>query len=967
MLIDNVMKYSDPLKYKLTLCKSNKEPISVLKEVANINHTVHITNPNELVFSVPYYVDEKVNPNFNKVKRGLYLILLELIQEEDDTVFFNEYYTITNPNLQSDDVEVANIECHSLEQEINRKNIQNYKGVKKFYRTSIEIGLYTPSEEYPTLQDFKDSGILNYIISHCPRWKIGTVDDDVAAKYRDVQIDERRALDYIINDLQTSLDCIFVFDTINCEVNVKKFENVGNDNGLLISDKNYIKTVEQNIDFNDITTKLVLRGKDELSINGLNPTGNGYIIDLSYFRNSNNMGQSLLDALDDYDTLIASKEGEFQTLLSDLDNYTTQKNTLDAELVTLQGELNALETTRDSQVGEDLTDINNQISVKETEITNKENEINTAQTNIDNTLTSISDLREIIKMESNFTTEQIIELDPFIKQDTFRDTSYIDAQELYDDGLKILDRSKQPPTEILIGITDIYNETDNIFCQVDWDKIRVGDIVTLDYPNFEIDIKVRLIGYTHDDESNALELLFSNKTRLNDPLEYQAEIQRNSINSSTSLDINRPVFDTAKQTESAFSKYINNVLDLAAQKAVAGSNQNIEFGERGLICKDTTNDLEQIRILNNLIALTKDGFKTADVAISPDGINARLIRGLIGEFATLAANQIVVGGSGETLSNDVLGDEVVKTTEQYNSVSINSIDGVKAEHSDGSFTQMNGDRFKAQHNDGSYTSMDGGGLQRFVPRPIYKEIQTTNDNTEDFVGKTMSDLENDHWVLGYRVAIESNQLNIGLGSGGSTVTKFFYTTKDSVILSFDYKTRVDNSDYWVALNGNQTSLPQSSTFTQHTIDVPNKGWNRITWVAGFDDGDEPELIIDNVLFETNLIELNEIDYSEEGVNYNYITHIGEGTTDEVYTNLTDYPEPTIVQLPEEFKGKQFKVFLTLKNLTQGSSAPILDAFVNVISYNYDAGTFIVEGGIVRGDEFGAYGVKGIDFTYLAIY
>ena len=47
---------------------------------------------------------------------------------------------------------------------------------------------------------------------------------------------------------------------------------------------------------------------------------------------------------------------------------------------------------------------------------------------------------------------------------------------------------------------------------------------------------------------------------------------------------------------------------------------------------------------------------TAKIALDPSkGIIAENITGQLGTFCTVAANQIVVGGEGETISDEVLG------------------------------------------------------------------------------------------------------------------------------------------------------------------------------------------------------------------------------------------------------------------------------------------------------------------------
>src|SRR5690606_20954538 len=126
----------------------------------------------------------------------------------------------------------------------------------------------------------------NYIISLVPSWSVGTVDEEINNKFRDLEIDAQSVLDFLLNKVQSTYDCVFEFDTINNEINVKKFSSIGLNKGLFISDKNYIKSLEQEINFDEVVTRLNLYGKDNMSIHSVNVTGQSYIDNLSFFRNT---------------------------------------------------------------------------------------------------------------------------------------------------------------------------------------------------------------------------------------------------------------------------------------------------------------------------------------------------------------------------------------------------------------------------------------------------------------------------------------------------------------------------------------------------------------------------------------------------------------------------------------------------------------------------------------------------------
>ena len=260
MLIDNILLYKKCPKYRLTLCKPNKEPIQVLEEAYEKIFTPNVVETDELVFSIPFKVANQINPNWELIK-GNYLIYLEQVLEEDDTVLLEQYFVIKNIINSSEDKEEKRVHCYSYEHLLTKKLIHSFKGVKKLYRTPAEIAAYVPDEMYPTLDDFLYSGILNYIISLVPSWSVGTVDEEINNKFRDLEIDAQSVLDFLLNKVQSTYDCVFEFDTINNEINVKKFSSIGLNKGLFISDKNYIKSLEQEINFDEVVTRLNLYGK----------------------------------------------------------------------------------------------------------------------------------------------------------------------------------------------------------------------------------------------------------------------------------------------------------------------------------------------------------------------------------------------------------------------------------------------------------------------------------------------------------------------------------------------------------------------------------------------------------------------------------------------------------------------------------------------------------------------------------
>lgn len=655
ILIDIMNIHNKCPHYELTLYKNTGEILGFIPEAFDIIYSANLTSPDELTFSLPFYLDDKtINPNFEKVKGKLLLRLEQVL--EGGTVILDKFFIITKANRQGNDNYIKNIECKSREHLLAGRNLKNFKGVKKIYRTTAEIAAFEPSELYSSEEEFVNSGILNHVISLCPSWSIGIIDEELNSKFRDIQIDTKSILDFLNNDCPMMFGGLFVYDTINMAISFKKVESIGINRGLFITEENFIKVYGEDIDFDECVTKLTLTGKSGLGINSVN-LGGGSILDLSYYKTLDHMNQDLIDAIDNYTALVSSKESEFEDLLEDLNTNTSLLATKTDELDIMNAALLLLEDTKDAliQQGESLTSINAEINAKLSEITTKQSEIDAVETSITTINNSINSLKNEIDMTNplNFTSEQLILLDQFIIEKEFNEPSFIDATELKNEGLSILSRINQPPIQVSL---DVISFLDVVDAQYTWNLFRLGDIINIQYSKFNINIELRLINFVHSPFDNSLQLTFSNKSKINDPNMLLQDILQNAISTNTTLNTNRSIYGQYVESgeQSQLLSYINSELDLAAQKAKAGKNQNIEIGPSGISCKDTTLSGEEIRILNNLIALTTDNWNTADVAITPQGINAKVIRGILGEFCTVRANQLIVGDEGETIPESLI-------------------------------------------------------------------------------------------------------------------------------------------------------------------------------------------------------------------------------------------------------------------------------------------------------------------------
>lgn len=650
-MLGDINKNLEVQPYQLILCKPDRTQIAILSEAYEFTYTSQFLGIDEIDFKIPYFVlqdHKKVkNPNWDKL-HGDYLVLIKQGTRE-------QYFIIDTPqNIGDEGTKEKVVHGFSLEYELGKKMVRSYQesdGKPKIVK----------------LYDYADpnKGIMNYLTT-LTSWSINYIDADLLNTWRSFQIDESTWLE-VAYEIQESFQCVFVYNTVNKSIDILPIERIGQNRGLFITEENYITKFDEEFKHDEIVTRLYPYGKDNLTIHEVNPTGEGYIEDFSFFRTSKYMSEGLLVALDNYDSLVVTKKGEFDGYLDDLNTYNTQLyGDGTSANIGLYGDLSLLQD--DMQIILDNIDLaikrgdntalatyNSQKSAKQMEIDNKKAEIDVVKTNIQTTNNNIINLKNQLSKEVNFTHEQIVELDFFIRERTWSDSNYYDVNELYNDAKKHLVKLSQPPIEFSLSLVDFLQI---VKCQHDWNKLRLGDIVNIQYSLFNTDIQVRLIAYTHDVDGANLQLTFSNKDSVDDPAVYLNEVLQQAVSTSTSLDMSRFKWDRSEDNQNMIRQILEGEWDSAKNRVLAGRNQEIILDDRGISLTDSTDPNSQLRMVNNVIAMTTDGWNSTKLAITPQGVFAERLIGQIiaGEnlIITNGSSNVVIDGNGLTVSGGAI-------------------------------------------------------------------------------------------------------------------------------------------------------------------------------------------------------------------------------------------------------------------------------------------------------------------------
>jgi hypothetical protein len=657
-----------PYKPQIFLCKPNKTIVAKLSEAYNVELTVKLGNINELIFDVPYELDYrnelKRNYNIDKVKER-YLINVKI-----GTVY-EEYFIINEIHESANSGEFKKIHAFSLGYELTDKLIRGYKCTSK-----------------------NASQVLTDVLSSTI-WSINYIDADFDLKYRSFEVSSKTVLDFVFEIAET-FKVLIVWDTVNRKINFYDYENIGVNKGLKIKYGKYLNTLDKNTKSDDMTTRLKVYGKDGISIQRVNPTGSNYIEDFSYFIYpfeekvySDYMTNDLCSAILTYNNLVDSVKGDFDTFLTQIEGYETTLTTLNTELVDLTAELmiilddidvaqangHNISTYIPSGYSVPLSTARNN---KQTEVDNKQDEIDSIQTNIDYINGLIIDLRNYIAIENNFTPALLAERNQFIIEKEWSDENYIDDKQLYQDALVKFEDIKRPQTSIEI---DIVNFLKVIEEQLNWDKLCIGDIITIEYEKLNINVEAKISEIVFNFENNTIKLTITNiKDIKTDKDEVLSKLYQ-SISTSTTVDMNKFKWNNTVDSMDTVSQLLNGVWDSSTRAINAGVNESVTIDRRGITIIDPTDPLKFMRATHGCFGMTNDGGNTFKTIANAMGIFASQ---LIGQIIAGANLTITTEDSSFTVNETGVNIDGTKLTitEGSNGINLDPTDGITINRTD---------------------------------------------------------------------------------------------------------------------------------------------------------------------------------------------------------------------------------------------------------------------------------------------
>lgn len=211
------------------------------------------------------------------------------------------------------------------------------KDYKDIRAESCEAEFQNKALPYIEDNTYNFSALLETLLKQMPLWVIGNVDSSVANKYRyfeDVSTDSN-ILSFMLEDMQDAYECIFLFDTINRQVNVYDQNNYVVQTDIHLSRESLIQSLNVTSNSDDLYTAIRAEGDDDIYISPVNPLGSNVLYDFSYYLNW--MSDGLKTKVQEWQSMVDYWSTAPDVILSSGDDY--PENPTDGEIVYFRGDL----------------------------------------------------------------------------------------------------------------------------------------------------------------------------------------------------------------------------------------------------------------------------------------------------------------------------------------------------------------------------------------------------------------------------------------------------------------------------------------------------------------------------------------------------------------------------------------------------------------------------------------------------
>jgi len=670
--------FDNPIIPDYVLCKANKERIGTLK-CTKKTIDVKFNDLNEIHFVTYMNIDNEKNPYYDAVDVMKYILLPDI-----------GFFCISDCNIQSEGTEFEY-------KEVTAKSYECLLGQK--YLESFVVNMGTVgSQDGISFYNIADPSrsLLNLILNEkSPEWKIGHCDTKLYTMQRSFEVDRQDIYSFLMNDVATAFECVFLFDTLTNTINVYQEKNVGEDTDIHASYNNLVKNTNISCSIDDIKTCLTITGADDLNIREIN-MGFDRVIMLDYYNSTEYMSEGLYNAYNAWVKLQNKNKSQYTTLLSQYQNYYTQINELtytkmpdDTESTnwTLYG-LNPLKEklavyeqkqavsmkaghgNSSSQFYQsEYLPIYNTINAINSQISKANSELKTLKSAQDKIGTQMSKIINLVSMENNFTEDQLKELSTFIREDELNSDNFVVTdimtdeerfdmlEQMLDFGEKELEKLATPQLSFSMNMV-------NIFAMPEFEKLYgkfdVGNYIWITLrDDYHIKAKLLTMHMNFYDVTD-FSVSFGNILKKDNKLLDITNALSIAESVATSVSFNSSYWSQAYKDANNITQMLEEgLLSQGNYLTDNPDNSDLLIDSRGIFVNTTSGayaNKDSIFIGGGRILFTDDSWKTVAMAVGRADVNGESRFGVFADFCIAAyiAGSIIEG-------NEIIGGTITGT------------------------------------------------------------------------------------------------------------------------------------------------------------------------------------------------------------------------------------------------------------------------------------------------------------------
>ncbi len=656
-------------KQILTLCNPNGEELDFLGIAKDIEYSKRYNETSSLSFTIPKYKDDDLVEYYDRLVTNRVVKL-----EHEGAYLINK----VNREFNEDGSEYKSIQCVGLEYEFADKTVGELKGTYCLYDGTGAS---------------KDKELMNFLLTHyLPTWKIKEVDSDLWNVYRTFDLKDKNVFNLLMGEVAKSFDCVFLFDTFDKSIEIVKTKNIHKPTDIYISAQNLMRTLNIEEDSDSLVTALAVFGGGDLTIRNVNPLG-GMLYNFNYFVDNDFLSTGLAEAVRVWEEKCEISGVQFTALLNQIKEKDKELLVLQTDKTILEAQKKALEQHHAIAIaGGDNTacaKYKTEIANKETEIKAKQGQIDTKSQEIVDTQAEIDALVDHLSMDNtdNFTAEQRLELNPYIKQGSVTNGDFIITdemtleditevgQELMEWGEEQLEKCSKPIWNFEV---DMLSFTSLIEYKDFTSQLDMGSEVVIEIDRTkDLYAYTMLVGYNFDVDRNVTTLSFSNQLNYKSKSLTFEELFESSATVSKDYAFDTTNRNESEKTTSKMDEYIENGFIDITKDVLSTTNQEFEIGDNGIrgrewIPETQSYSGEEIRITKNVLAFSDNNFATTKTAIGkvlmPDGTHAYGViaenlvgKQILGKTLLLETENKSLVWDGESLTiknaNIIMGDD----------------------------------------------------------------------------------------------------------------------------------------------------------------------------------------------------------------------------------------------------------------------------------------------------------------------